>query len=298
MFLAASIQLIHAKIRLFTFHYNRPDFIEMQHATLNKFLAEKDDYELIVFNDARDKKLKSEIEATCNRLHITCINFPQNLHHEGKLYHEAIQQGLAKGHPEENGGVRHCQLAQYALDHYGYDHNDIVGILDGDMFLIRPFSIRELCNTNDLVGVVREDRAGKGLEYIWIGLAFFNPIKLPDIKSFSFNLTWVNNIFLDSGGSTHLYMKNHPHLIIQKYKPLLITELSKKTSAELQSQGFYPHEIKFIEQMQFYAAEATYSQAEFNFDGTFLHYSWSRSTGPTSHKSQVFKNFLNTILAN
>ena len=40
---------LHAKVLIYTYAYNRPDFIEIQHKTFQKFL--KDDYEFVVFDD-------------------------------------------------------------------------------------------------------------------------------------------------------------------------------------------------------------------------------------------------------
>ena len=52
----------------------------------------------------------------------------------------------------ENPSVRHFHVIDYALEHYGYDHDDIIVIMDGDNFLIKPLSIRELLGRNDIIG--------------------------------------------------------------------------------------------------------------------------------------------------
>ena len=50
----------------------------MQHKTLEKFLL--DDYELVVFNDARDPKANSEIIEICTTLNLRCFRVPQEVH--------------------------------------------------------------------------------------------------------------------------------------------------------------------------------------------------------------------------
>ena len=48
--------------------------------------------------------------------------------------------------------VQHNHVIQFALDHYGYNHDDIVVIINGDMFAIRKFSIKEMINGYDVIG--------------------------------------------------------------------------------------------------------------------------------------------------
>ncbi|HEY4830992.1 MAG TPA: hypothetical protein VIH61_00300, partial [Waddliaceae bacterium] len=69
---------IFATIRILTFHYNQADFIEMQYKTLKKFL--KDDFELIVFNDAKTEKNEKWIESVCDQYQIKCVRFKPEWH--------------------------------------------------------------------------------------------------------------------------------------------------------------------------------------------------------------------------
>lgn len=59
-----------AKIRILTFHYNKPDFIEWQYKTFKRFLM--DDFELIVFNDAARSKDEKAIQEIFERLDKVC----------------------------------------------------------------------------------------------------------------------------------------------------------------------------------------------------------------------------------
>jgi hypothetical protein len=69
---------LESKILLFTYSYNRPDFIKIQCKTFKKFL--EDDYEFVVFNDARDQNMEQKINQTCTRYGIRCIRIPQEIH--------------------------------------------------------------------------------------------------------------------------------------------------------------------------------------------------------------------------
>src|ERR1700694_1333846 len=93
LLLAFFIVNIDGKIRLMTFHYNRPDFLELQCKCLNKFLKEKDDYELVVINDAVDPELREQIEQTCKEFGAQCVNYPQELHDTGPLIEKIKRWG-------------------------------------------------------------------------------------------------------------------------------------------------------------------------------------------------------------
>jgi hypothetical protein len=293
---------INGKIRLFTFHYNRADFVELQHRCLNKFLKEKNDYELIVLNDATDPKYKQQIEQTCQKLKITCINFPQELHLTGALVDYLINtsNGSSKWLSTSQGSVRHCQLAQYALDNFGYNHDDIVGIMDGDLFLIKEFSLREYLSNYDFIGAVQTDREAKGIEYIWIGAAFFNVKKLPNIKTLSFDLTFVNETWLDSGGRTYYYLKNNPDIRIKKYYRQPITDLPRNDKQKLKKLGFSQKEIRFFKRSLDCSFDSTpFLTTEFHIDNHFLHYANSRSKNKSYQKAKtkLFNDFFNDILS-
>lgn len=68
----------YATVRILTFHYNQPEFIEIQYKTLKKFLM--DDFELIVFNDAKTPENEKGIENICNEHGIKCVRFKPEWH--------------------------------------------------------------------------------------------------------------------------------------------------------------------------------------------------------------------------
>lgn len=71
-------------------------------------------------------------------------------------------------------------MIQYALDHYGYDHDDIIVILDGDAFPIRPLNLYHLLADNPIVGIkrlIQEDN----MDHLWAPFIAFNPKALPKL---------------------------------------------------------------------------------------------------------------------
>jgi hypothetical protein len=290
---------MYPKIRLLSIQYNRPDFIEMQQKCLTKFL--KDDYELIVVSDAVNPVCKCQIEQTCERLGIACVNFPQELHYEGVLIDYLRTYtwwpGLEHGKEGTNCSVRHCQLVRYALENFGYNHDDIIGIMEGDVFLIRDFSIRDAMKDYDFLCSLQSDVHGKGVRYIWIGLFFVDLHKIPNPRSLNFDIACINGVFLDSGGSTYNYLKANPSLRIKKSKIVPLLSLCRTAQEKLIELGYSEDETYLLTQLGKIPLDKRHILLpEFHFETHFLHQSQSRYSGKTDPISNLFRNFLNRIL--
>jgi len=299
-----SLHLVsQAKILIFTYSYNRPDFIELQNKTFKKFL--KDDYEFVVFNDARDPKLYKQIKATCKKLHIKCIKIPQEIHTQpylqrwpGEYYHAPA--------------VRNCNVVMYSLDNYGFKHDDIVVLLDSDMFLVKPFSIREYMNGYDLAGLLHSK--SPDVLYLWIGLVFLNMRTMPNKKTIDFNCGKVDDINVDAGGQSYHYLKNNPDARVNNINLCHLTGFAcedcnvhhhrtacKHNSELLHDQGFNKQFIQFI---QANPPQGYYHDAymEFLLDRTFLHYrsatNWDgKSTEYHKHKTKILHDFITAIIS-
>lgn len=237
-------------VRILTFHYNQPNFVELQYKTFKKFLS--DDFEMIVFNDAPIREDAQEIEEVCNEYGIQCVHFEQKWHFTDPL-NDYLQNCLQKrsipglwGWTSETSvetfaqhpSVRHCHVIQYALDHFGYDHDDLVVISDGDNFLVQPMSFRELLGANDLVGCTRQPDylkrslgqpltralAENSFWEVWVVFIVFNPNKLPTPRELHFHVDVVSkhpklpdDTVVDSGGAVYKYINMYPHLKIEEF---------------------------------------------------------------------------------
>jgi|GEM_PF-1644719 len=310
-----------ATIRILTFHYNQPEFIEMQYKTFNKFL--KDDFELIVFNDAKTEEHEKSIENACKEYQIKCVRFQQEWHLTDRLntyLKRRLEQPSTIGtwgwdastsieeishHPS----IRHNHVIQYALDNYGYDHDDIVVIMDADNLLIKPLSIRELLNSNDIVGFDRwpDNNAEKRLrsqlavpktmEIFWVVFIAFNPCKLPDVRELDVSVDVVNghtllpdNTLSDSGAGIYKYLWKHPDLQLQSYPWQSSYTYRCFTDEQLKVLGISDRAIQFIreidpENVQFFAFEH------------FVHFSaHSWKGGNHQFKLDHFRKFIEDIL--
>jgi hypothetical protein len=165
---------LEAKILIITHNHNRPDFIEIQDKTFKKFL--KDDYDFVVFNDARQREMCQQINEMCANLGIQCIRIPQSIHAAPYLPRE-------KNEDFQNPAVRCANVVQYSLDMLGFEHDGIVMIIDADMFLIQPFSIAEYFKDDQLAGVPQRR---EHVNYIWNGLVFFYINNITDKHTIEF----------------------------------------------------------------------------------------------------------------
>ena len=265
-------------VRILTFHYNQSDFIELQHKGLKKFL--KDDFELIVFNDAKADHHKKAIEKICFDLGIQCVRYEPKWHTKHPLNHylqktlqdpsvEKIWSWHAKTTLDEiaqNPSVRHSHVIDYALEHYGYDHDDIIVIMDGDNFLIKPLSIRELLGRNDIIGFNQlPDEQGllrKQGEFVapshlitpWVVFLAYNPTKLPNPHALKLHVDVVKkqphlppNRIGDTGGAIYRYLEKYPHLKVEMY-PWQCSSVFRTffTPQELRACGISPLLTEFM----------------------------------------------------
>ena len=206
-------QIAFCKTLIFTTAFNRPDFVDFQDKLFKKFI--QDDYEYIVFSDANTKELKKEMRNVCERLNIKCIDIPQHIH----------QQPYLPRLPGDNlhqPNIRNCNAVQWAWDNYMSKHEGPVLLIDSDMFLIRPFSPRELMNQYDVAFVswgTVDPVTNIGYDFMWIALICFNMGTLPELNSLCFNCGRLPNTYtsIDSGGWTHLYLQKYRNQLNIKY---------------------------------------------------------------------------------
>lgn len=292
---------VEATVRILTFHCNRPDFIELQHKTLQKFM--EDDYELIVFNDAKTEQLEIEIREMCEKHQILCVRFEQYWHEIDPLNDQITtwlrdpvnRSGITfekEGAPAQPS-IRHCHVIQYALDHFGYDHDDVVVLLDGDCFPIRPCSFRKLLGDDHIAGIHRVAGDIPGLDYLWVVCTFFNPMKLPDRYNLKFNVTIIERILWDTGTQLYYYVKNHPEVKVKNWYVQHSIDYKETSDELLLLSNFTDKEIKLTKALSWP------NSVEFHLDHLFLHFSASTwSYHGYEEKHRLVHEFINSILTN
>lgn len=286
--------LTTAKLLVITHNCNRPDFIEMQHKTLKKFLT--DDYEYVVFNDARQENMRQQIDAMCSQYNIHCIRVPQEIHSKPYLPREPHDDLI------NNASIRHANCVQYSLDVLGYDHPGIVFIIDTDIALIRPFSVEEYMQDKDIAA--RINRPRNKAHYCSPLFCILNMQRLPDKRSLNFNCGIINGVGGDTGAWSYYYLLKHPELKVVPVRMTFshqlfladkhINVLVNTTTPDDAQRGFYEHfgfnntEIDFLLKKP--------DTFEFYLDNLFFHYRGSSYTTGDNYKLKIFNEFIKKIL--
>lgn len=308
LFLSATVDLC-AKVRFLTFHYNKPEFIKLQYETLAKFV--QNDYELIVINDAKSPALENEIELMCKQYGIPCIRYEQSWHQQEPLnflildwlnnpdiysYHffnENTIECIAN-----QPSVRHSHVICYALEKFGYDHDDIVVLLDGDVFPIRPIDVRELLKDRDIVAVRKRLPESSAdpltidkIDYLWVTFAAFNPSKIPNARELQFQVDLINNKIHDTGAASYHYLAQYPYLKFTLFPRYSSHSLAQLGLNELIRMGFRQNEIDFIKKLP------SRHFVEFYVGHRLLHFSNSCWDHPGyQEKTAYVQEFINKLL--
>lgn len=266
---------IFGKVRILTFHYNQPDFIEFQQRCLQRFLV--DEWELIVFNDAATLENERAIQNTCDRLGIQCIRFEPQWHlsdplndqiwewlHDPTIYDWSLLSRIRSEYPM-HPSVRHSHVIQYALDHFAYDHDDAVVLMDADAFFIRQISIKQRLQRWDIFGMTREIKEKKS-HYLWVPFVAFNPAQLPNIRTLRFNPAVIDHKLHDTGAQSFHYLAANPSVKCKKTLPAMSRRLARLSDSELKEAGYTKKEISLIRSIP------KHKSVEFNLENCVLHF--------------------------
>uniref|UniRef100_A0A6C0I5Y5 Nucleotide-diphospho-sugar transferase domain-containing protein n=1 Tax=viral metagenome TaxID=1070528 RepID=A0A6C0I5Y5_9ZZZZ len=199
-------------MKIITSVVNNPSYIIIQYYLLKKFFL--DDFEYIVFNDAKDfpdysnfqdETIKKEIENTCNILNIKCINIP-NEHHRTEL----------------NSLVRTSDSMNYMLK-YQLTNPDKYLIIDSDMFLIDYLNPEKYYQHD--CAVVLKQTDNKTYNYMWNGFVYFDMHKMKNLSFLNWDCRDGNNVGLRMNDWFHCwFLENNKHHIIE---PSVIRNVEK-----------------------------------------------------------------------
>lgn len=280
-----------------TFHYNEPGLLEWQIRAMQKFI--EDDFELIVFNDASSSEIASAIKKICEKYQVICVRYEQEWHDlqpindkiYGYLANRDIDDCIGIRSWFEGGrglpGLRHSHVIKYALDNFGYQHDDLVVIFDGDMFPIRPVSIRALQEDYDVVGLYKFSPK-RDFGYMWVPFISLNMPVLPNKSDMTFDFDIINNCLSDTGSTFMGYLRNNPQLIVKKYVSFH-TNTSFNSLEEMQNAGFNPLEAELCKVLP------EFPPIEFHVNHLFLHYVAS-SYITSGQKYKCVVDFLDKII--
>jgi hypothetical protein len=182
-------------IRIYSAHSHRPDLLGYQAATLRRFMREE--HELVVLNNG------------------AAIMGP-------RLWWEARRLGLRStrvdGADRSTPNYAHATALRFCCERLLRYDDDVSIILDADMFLCRPCSIRELMAGASLGGLTQTRvEHGIAVRYLWPGLLILDMAHLPDRDDIDLWPDRVNGVRVDVGGHLWNYLHAHPDLPIRSF---------------------------------------------------------------------------------
>ena len=170
------------KTRIIICVSNRPDLLEKQIQLLNNFMIGEKVVSIVY--DTRDKQYESFFKKICDDYNLE--------------YHLHLSE------PNCAPSFYHAQAATWAYQNVIEDE-DVLMLLDHDMFLIDEFNIEDEIKDYDLMGCLQ---SRGDVKYIWPGL-FLAKIKSIKEKDFHFYPDSVRGEFLDTGGGTDMLLESN-----------------------------------------------------------------------------------------
>lgn len=167
------------KIKIFSVHANRTDFLELQYKSFLHFL--EDEFEYYCIDNFIEDDKSSYIKQKSHELGINYIRFGS---YELK--------GNASDHAPALNSIKTITTDE-----------DINVIVDFDIFSISKFSITKYIDSYDVSGIYQQ-RNNFDLEYLAPFLLIVNSNK----QFSSINFSGREDILSDVGGSTSFYIKN------------------------------------------------------------------------------------------
>lgn len=195
-------------IRIYSFVFNRPDLLLTQFNSFKKNLV--NDFEFNVVCDYRDETYANKFEKICED---NKLSFFKHRSYAGS-----------------NPSVYHGNCLDWTYNNVilkESTNDDIIFLIDHDMFMRKRFDIKEYMKDCDIAG--RLQTRGN-TSYIWPGLMLFKIDKVKDINFSFLPCVSLNGEGLDTGGQTYKllnaltskvadfkYFKSHDNPELDKY---------------------------------------------------------------------------------
>lgn len=254
-------------INIFTSVVNRPEFVEIQKKTFDKFL--KEEYQFHVIDDSLEESISNKFKEICKENQIS--------------YYRKPQGNRSLNESRWNGARHACETIQWTYDNLikAKYCNDLVLFLDSDMFLLDHFSMVDHMEGEIISGL----KQGRGkVEYMWNGIMFFNMPKIVEIDpDLNFSDGLVEGEMTDIGGHLYYYFK--------------------KNNISLKDTGVdYPTHYNDLDLQK----DASGFNMELHLDGKFLHYragtnwhtqeNWKTSKDPLKMKEEIFNQIVGDLI--
>lgn len=198
-------------IKILTYSHKRPDFIKLQYESIKKHL--KSEYEYIVFNNSIDSiDNYNEIHRICKELNIKCVDV--ELDEELRITHNELNY-TSNRYTNPNLACSYPLI--WTFKKFLSKDDDIICIIDSDMFFINDIDIYDKIKDKDLIYIPQYRTIN--VKYAWNAFICLNIKKCPELLNFDWHPGQVNGMACDVGGQTHhnLLNGNYDCEIIEEY---------------------------------------------------------------------------------
>ena len=263
-------------IRIYTFADKRPDFIPLQLAGIKAFFPPDTSY--TVFNNGETEEQRENI-----RLEVAALqNQPEDFVTQTPQLFDLPPEAMDHSNPNAACAVPLNWAWQNVIAKINHP-DDILMVLDSDMFVVAPFDPIEYMTGYQISGTFQ--KRGKA-KYIWNGIMIFGKLSEKHLKEFDFGYGEVEGSLTDVGGKTHDKLKQiHISRIQNIYHTSHIHPVNKNMHCMPERLlKIYDPEFR----MEIYAE-------------VFLHYgrgsNWDKQSEDYHHRKTIFLNqAINTSL--
>ncbi len=166
-------------IKIYSIHYNKPEFIRLQKNSIDRYLKIQNDF--IILDNSTDPSIKNEIRKITNELNLSYIDCGNQILSNDSISH---QNALSKLVDIINDG-------------------DTFMMIDHDVFLISDM-VEDFYNGYDMVFL---NQTRGNINYPSTVLIIFNKIK--NKSQISFSSGNINGDQCDTGGCLYHYIKDN-----------------------------------------------------------------------------------------
>lgn len=166
-------------MKIYSIHYNKPEYIEIQLNTIKKFVNFP--YEFIIVDNSINFDIKNQIREITNQLNLKYIDCNNSI------------SGMSS--------ISHQNSFNYLLN--DVKEGDTIMIIDHDLFLYNYLTVNYY-NEYDMV-ILPQVRGN--ITYPWPGMIIFNNIK--NKSQISFTSGMIEEEPCDTGANLYYYIKNN-----------------------------------------------------------------------------------------
>jgi hypothetical protein len=176
-------------MKIFTYAFNNPAYLEYQSKCLRKFI--KEPFDLYCIDNAINSKYSNQFIIICN---------DNNIHYTKNEEPDHTQAGKS-----------HYSALQWSWKKIISNTEELIVMMDHDAFPIDYVSIEELLGDAFLAGPPQaRGTPDNFVEYFHPSLMIFDTQKLPNKGSISFRGSVINGNATDTGGDLYNYFKSNP----------------------------------------------------------------------------------------